>query len=92
MDFPALFLFLLLICLFETSASVLEEIPNSFLLASSLNMFSFTMLIVITPFGVELLEDTTKVFQLSCKELNKSKACTSSFSSSFMVDNSFNGP
>ena len=67
------FFILLLTRLSVTSASILEEIPNSFLFVSSLNMLSFTMLTVITPFGVQLLKDTTKVSQLSSKELNKSK-------------------
>ena len=83
---------LLLSHLSVISASILEEMPNSFLLTSSLNMLSFTMLTIITPFGVELLKDTTKVSQLPSKDLNKSKAYTSSSSASFMVENLLNSP
>ena len=55
----------------------------------ALSMLSFTMARVTTPLGAELHKDTTKVSQLSGRELNKINACNSSSKTIFMVDKRF---
>lgn len=84
------FILLLLPWVFVTSAFEQDEIPYSFILVSSLKILSFTIFIVITLLGTELLWNITKVYQLCDKELNKSKATTSSSITRFMVENSIN--
>ena len=86
------FLLLLLPHLSVISASEWKEIHCYFLLASSLNMLSFIIPIVITPLGAKLQSDTTMVSQLSSKELNTSNAYTSSSNGNFIVDSTFNNP
>lgn len=53
------------LCFSITNASELEEIPNPFLPASSLKMFSSTILMIITSLGAQLTNDTTNVSQVS---------------------------
>ena len=85
-------LLLLLTCLSIISASVLEEIPNSFLIISSLNIVFYHVDSYHTIWGWITQWYHQSYPQLSGKELNKNKVYTSSSSSSFMVDNSLNSP
>jgi hypothetical protein len=61
----------------------------SFLLASSLNIASVTMLMVNFPSGAELLRETTTVSQSSGKELISNRACNSSSNFNLTLARSF---